>query len=82
MLSGTKEARKRTGMQKLLGFARPGDTVVVWRIDQLGRSPLDVHELRDRDIVVQSIFDGIDPATTTGRLMLNRHGNLASTSGS
>ena len=81
MVSGTKEARKRTGMQKLLGFARPGDTWVL-RIDQLGRSLLDVHELRDRDIVVQSIFDGIDPATTTGRLMLNRHGTLASTSGS
>ena len=43
-------------MQTRLGFARPGDTVVVRRIDRLGRSLLDVlstvHELRDRDIVV------------------------------
>ena len=81
VVSGTKDARTRPGMQKLLGFARPGDTVVVWRIDRLGRSLLDVlstvHELRDRDIVVQSIADGIDPATTTGRLMLNMLGTLA-----
>ena len=81
VISGTKEARTRPGIQKLLGFARPGDTVVVWRIDRLGRSLLDVlstvHELRDRDIAVQSIADGIDPATTTGRLMLNMLGTLA-----
>ena len=39
-----------------MGFAMPGDTVVVLRIDRLGRSLLDVlstvHELRDRDIAV------------------------------
>lgn len=81
VVSGTKEARTRPGMQRLLGFARPGDTVVVWRIDRLGRSLLDVlatvHELRERNIAVQSISDGIDPATTTGRLMLNMLGTLA-----
>ena len=71
----------RPQAERLLGFARPGDTVVVWRIDRLGRSLLDVlatvHELRDRNIAVQSISDGIDPATTTGRLMLNMLGTLA-----
>ena len=81
VVSGTKEARTRPGMQRLLGFARPGDTIVVWRIDRLGRSLLDVlatvHELREKNIVVQSISDGIDPATTTGRLMLNMLGTLA-----
>ena len=81
VVSGTKEARTRPGMQRLLGFARPGDTVVVWRIDRLGRSLLDVlatvHELREKNIAVQSISDGIDPATTTGRLMLNMLGTLA-----
>ena len=48
--------RARPGRQTLLGFAMPGDTVVVLRIDRLGRSLLDVlstvHELRDRDIAV------------------------------
>jgi DNA invertase Pin-like site-specific DNA recombinase len=65
----------------LLGFARPGDTVVVWRIDRLGRSLLGVLatvlELRDQDIIVQSIADRTDPATTTGRLMLDMPGTLA-----
>ena len=81
VVSGNKEARTRPGMQQLLGFARSGDTVVVWRIDRLGRSLLDVlstvHELRDRGIAVQSISDRIDPATPTGRLMLNMLGTLA-----
>ena len=30
VVSGIKEARTRPGMQRLLGFARPGDTIVVW----------------------------------------------------
>lgn len=29
-------------VKKLLGYAEPGDTVVVWRIDRLGRSVIDV----------------------------------------
>lgn len=81
VISGTKEAKTRPGMQKLLGFARPGDTIVVWRVDRLGRSLLDVlstvHGLREQDIAVQSISDGIDPSTPTGRLMLNMLGTLA-----
>ena len=69
VVSGTEEARTRPAMHRLLGFARPGDTIVVWRIDRLGRSLLDVlvtvHELREKNIAVQSISNGIDPATTT-----------------
>lgn len=48
---------------------------MVWRIDRLGRSLIDVlntvNQLRDVGINVHSISDGIDPATITGRLMLN-----------
>ena len=36
--SGVRAAIKRPGMQKLLDYATTGDTVVVWRIDRLGRS--------------------------------------------
>lgn len=68
-------------MQKLLEHATDGDTLVVWRIDRLGRSLLDalntVSGLRDRGIQVRSISDGIDPATPTGRLMLNMLATLA-----
>lgn len=63
-------------MMELLKYARAGDTVVVWRIDRLGRSLLDVlttvHDMRDDGISVRSISDGIDPSTISGRLMLSR----------
>jgi DNA invertase Pin-like site-specific DNA recombinase len=79
--SGSKEAKSRPGMQKLMSYAQNGDTIVVWRIDRLGRSLLDVlntvNGLRDNGIMVRSIADGIDPDTTTGRLMLNMLSTLA-----
>ena len=79
--SGSNTAGSRPGMQKLLAYAESGDTVVVWRIDRLGRSLVDVlntvNTLRDAGIGVRSISDGIDPATTTGRLMLNMLATLA-----
>lgn len=81
VMSGRKTATDRLGMQKLLEHAVSGDTIVVWRIDRLGRSLLDVLNtvtgLRDRGIQVRSISDGIDPATATGRLMLNMLATLA-----
>ena len=43
---------------------------MVWRIDRLGRSLIDVlntvNGLRESGIAVRSISDGIDPATSTG----------------
>lgn len=79
--SGIKTAIERPAMKKLLEYAEPGDTVVVWRVDRLGRSLIDVlntvNLLRDRDVQVKSISDGIDPATSTGRLMLNMLATLA-----
>ncbi len=79
--SGSKTAAERPGMKKLLSYAEPGDTVVVWRVDRLGRSLIDVLNtvtlLRERDVAVRSVSDGIDPATSTGRLMLNMLATLA-----
>ncbi|WP_448062280.1 recombinase family protein [Cellulomonas hominis] len=79
--SGSKAAAERPGMQKLLAYAEPGDTVVVWRVDRLGRSLIDVLNtvtlLRERGVAVRSVSDGIDPATSTGRLMLNMLATLA-----
>ena len=79
--SGARAAIKRPGMQKLLDYATAGDTVVVWRIDRLGRSLLDVLHtvslLREPGVKVRSISDGIDPTTSTGRLMLNMLATLA-----
>jgi len=68
-------------MTKLLGYAETGDTVIVWRIDRLGRSLIDVLNtvelLRGRGIHVRSLSDGIDPATSTGRLILHMLATLA-----
>jgi DNA invertase Pin-like site-specific DNA recombinase len=73
--SGSRNAIDWPGMRQLLQYAEPGDTVVVWRVDRLGRFLVDVlntvNLLRDRDVQVKSIADGIDPSTPTGRLMLN-----------
>ena len=79
--SGAKNARERPQMKKLLNYAEAGDTVVVWRIDRLGRSLIDVlntvNELRSRGIDVRSISDGIDPTTSSGRMMLGMLATLA-----
>jgi DNA invertase Pin-like site-specific DNA recombinase len=79
--SGSRNAIDRPGMRKLLEYAKPGDTVVVWRVDRLGRSLIDVlntvNLLREREVQVKSISDGIDPSTSTGRLMLNMLATLA-----
>lgn len=79
--SGSRTAVERPGMKKLLEYASEGDTVVVWRVDRLGRSLIDVlntvNLLRERGILVRSLSDGIDPETSTGRLMLNMMATLA-----
>ena len=50
-------------MKKLLEYADDGDTVVVWRVDRLGRSLIDVlntvNMLRDRGILVRSLSTGL-----------------------
>ncbi len=79
--SGAKSAAERPGMRKLLAYAEPEDTVVVWRIDRLGRTLIDVlntvNLLRDRGVKIQSVSDGIDPDTSSGRLMLGMLATLA-----
>lgn len=63
--SGTRTAIERPGMKKLLDYADEGGTVVVWRVDRLGRSLIDVlntvNMLRDRGILVRPLSDGIAP---------------------
>ncbi|WP_454812854.1 recombinase family protein [Paenarthrobacter nitroguajacolicus] len=79
--SGSRAAVERPGMKKLLDYAEAGDTLVVWRVDRLGRSLIDVlntvNLLQGRGVGLRSISDGIDPATSTGRLMLNMLATLA-----
>jgi DNA invertase Pin-like site-specific DNA recombinase len=79
--SGSRTAIERPGMKRLLDYVEPRDTVVVWRIDRLGRSLIDVlntvNLLRDKGVKIRSLSDGIDPETTSGRLMLGMLATLA-----
>ncbi len=63
---------ERPGLAKALSFIRPGDTLVVWRLDRLGRSLKHLIEtittLDDRQIGFKSITENID--TTKPRLMI------------
>lgn len=80
-LSGAKAARDRPALSKLLGYARDGDTVLVYRIDRLGRSLIDVlntvNEMQGRGIGLKSLVDGIDPSSASGRLQLGLFATLA-----
>lgn len=74
-VSGSKAAQTRSGWSRLDERLRAGDELVVWRIDRIGRSMIDVittvKDLLDHGVAVRSISDNIDPSTRQGRLMLN-----------
>lgn len=61
----------RPELDDLLQYARPGDTIVIWRLDRLGRSVqhlLSVSKvLADRGIDLVSLSESIDTTTATGR---------------
>jgi DNA invertase Pin-like site-specific DNA recombinase len=71
-LSGPS-TRERPGLASLLDYARPGDAIVVVGIDRLRRNAAEVmntiRELRDRDIVLRSLREGIDTSKSTGRMV-------------
>jgi len=78
-LSGARA--DRLGLLALLAYAREGDTIVVWRLDRLGRSlshiVSTVADLRARGVHVRSITDGADSSTPTGRMMIGLLATLA-----
>src|SRR4051812_30096601 len=65
----------RPGWNKLMGECRSGDTIVVWRLDRLGRTASGLtklfEELRERKINLVSLKDGLDLSTAAGRMMAN-----------
>src|SRR4051812_26215392 len=78
-VSGTTE--KRTGLDELYSHIRPGDTLVVWRLDRLGRSLRHLIEtirsLEERQIGFQSLTENIDTTTSGGKLVFHFFGALA-----
>lgn len=71
----------RTGLDELLGFARPGDVLVVCRLDRLGRTLkkliLLIEELSSKGIGFRSLRESIDTTTSGGKLIFHVFGALA-----
>jgi DNA invertase Pin-like site-specific DNA recombinase len=74
-------AADRAGLTEALGHLRPGDTLVVWRLDRLGRSLRHlietVTELKKRKIGFRSLTEGIETQTSGGRLVFHLFACLA-----
>lgn len=78
-ITGKKD--NRPALAKALGMLGPGDTLVVWKLDRLGRSVKHLttilHDLERRGVCFRSISDGIDTGTPTGKLMFHVLGAIA-----
>lgn len=71
----------RPELTKLLDYVRAGDTLVVWKLDRLGRSlkhlVAQMTLLEEREIGFRSLTEGIDTTTSAGRLVFGIFGSLA-----
>ena len=78
-MSGARD--DRPGLAALIDYVREGDTVVVWKLDRLGRNTLNILEtvkaLTNRGVTLISTTDGIDSSTAAGRMMIGVLGSLA-----
>jgi DNA invertase Pin-like site-specific DNA recombinase len=72
----------RPQLAAVLEALRPGDTLVVWRLDRLGRSLPHlietVRQLEERAVGFRSLRESIDTTTPGGRLVFHVFGALAS----
>jgi DNA invertase Pin-like site-specific DNA recombinase len=72
-VSGAKA--DRPGLATALSIARAGDTLVIWKLDRLGRSIQGLialaADLSARQVDFRSLTDGFDTATAPGRLLFH-----------
>jgi DNA invertase Pin-like site-specific DNA recombinase len=71
--SASGASRSRPGLSRALEDLAAGDTLVVWRLDRLGRSLRDLLDIserfRERDVALRSLTDHIDTGTAAGRML-------------
>src|SRR4051794_40407335 len=71
----------REGLTEALSYVRTGDTLVVWKLDRLGRSLKDlithITKLNDHKIGFKSLTEQIDTTTSGGKLIFHIFGALA-----
>lgn len=79
VISGVKS--KRPGLDKALSYLREGDTLVVWKLDRLGRSIQHliqtVSDLQEKKISFKSLQENIDTGTSGGKLIFHIFSALA-----
>jgi DNA invertase Pin-like site-specific DNA recombinase len=72
---------ERRGLAEALSYLRSGDTLVVWKLDRLGRSMAHlidtVRGLEARGVAFRSLTEGIDTTTPSGTLIFHIFGALA-----
>jgi DNA invertase Pin-like site-specific DNA recombinase len=77
--SGAKT--ERIGLEESLNYVRKDDTLVVWRLDRLGRSLphliATMTDLEERGIGFKSLTENIDTTTSGGKLIFHIFGALA-----
>ena len=77
----TGRTKERPELQQLLNQLRPGDVVVIWKLDRLGRSLKDlihiVTEIQDKEAGLMSLNDNIDTTTPQGKLTFHLFAALA-----
>lgn len=78
-VSGTRV--DRPGLTQALEMLREGDTLVVWKLDRLGRSVKNlislVSDINANNIQFKSLTDSIDTGTPSGRFFFNVMASLA-----
>jgi DNA invertase Pin-like site-specific DNA recombinase len=78
-LSGAQAARP--GLDRLLEILRPGDELIIWRLDRLGRSLKDlialVELLEGRGVGLVSLHESISTASSSGKLVFHLFAALA-----
>ena len=78
-VSGVKS--ERPGLAKALGQLRDGDTLVVWRLDRMGRSLKDLiartEELKEMGVGLKSLQESIDTTSSGGQMIFHMFGALA-----
>ncbi|MCK8485532.1 recombinase family protein [Aliiroseovarius sp. S2029] len=78
-VSGAKS--ERPGLVKALEQLRDGDTLVVWRLDRMGRSLKDLiaraEELKEMGVGLKSLQESIDTTSSGGQLIFHMFGALA-----
>jgi len=71
----------RPGLAKMLRTLRRGDTLMVWRLDRLGRSLFEllklIRDLNKRGVEFRSLSESLDTSTSAGRLLLHVLASMA-----